>query len=76
MGNTKSSYENIIVDVISEALKVLYNIVHNIFPNRTELKAELFESKDFTLLCQLCKLVRRNLVHETASPEKKAELDV
>ncbi|ODM93834.1 Synembryn-A [Orchesella cincta] len=75
MGNTTAPYDKLVADVICEALKVLYNIIHNIFPSNTELTAEIFDSKDFTLLCKMCRLIRRNLLHHVATSEKKLEVD-
>ncbi|CAL8079290.1 unnamed protein product [Orchesella dallaii] len=75
MGNTSAPYEKLVADVICEALKVLYNIIHNIFPNNMELTAEIFDSKDFTLLCKMCRLIRRNLLHHVLASEKKMEVD-
>lgn len=74
MGNTAGPYNSVTADILSEALKVLYNLIHNIFPNNVELRAEMYDSKDFTLLCELIRLVRRHLVKSSSTLEKKQEV--
>lgn len=74
VGNVESPFDNKTVDLLSEALKLVYNMIHNIFPNSTDLRADMFDSKDFTLLCEVARLARRHLVFDITSVDKKIEI--
>jgi len=68
-------FEDEDVDLICETLKVLYNLIHDIVPNKNDMKMQIIEQSDLRHLVKVTQLVRLYLLHPCRSREKKNELD-
>ena len=68
-------YDDMSVDLISESLKVLYNIIHDIVPNKNDVHARIIDEEDLKYLLKISQLVRKFLLHPTVNEEKKVELN-
>ena len=63
------------VGMICETLKVLYNLIHDIVPNKNDMKIQIVEEEDLKHLLRVTRLVRQFLLHPSRSSERKNELD-
>ncbi len=63
------------VGIICETLKVLYNLIHDIVPNKNDMKVRVVEEEDLKHLLKVTRLVRNFLLHSCRASEKKNELD-
>lgn len=67
-------YDDTTVNLISESMKVLYNIVHDVVPSRHDANFRPPDEEELKYLLRITSLVRKFLLHGTVTEEKKYEL--
>ena len=61
-------------DLICESFKVLYNLIHDIVPNKTDPSAHINDDEDRMYVMKVTQLVRLSLMHDVLSVDKQHDI--